>query len=118
VYTDKNLTATILRNLISNAIKFTNKGGEVRVHSEQKRRNGQLFLKVIVSDTGIGISPKTQKTLFQLDIAQSTPGTEKEMGNGLGLILCKEFAEKLDSEVTVNSTLGKGSSFAFELPLV
>jgi PAS domain S-box-containing protein len=118
VFTDKNLTATILRNLITNAIKFTNKGGEVHVHSEQKRRNGQLFLKVIVSDTGIGISQKRQETLFQLDVTQSTPGTEKEMGNGLGLILCKEFAEKLDSEITVESTSGKGSSFAFELPLV
>lgn len=117
VYTDKNLTETILRNLISNALKFTKNGGEVCVSSEQTEKNGNSVLKIIVSDNGIGISSKKLKTLFRLDVAQSTPGTDKEMGNGLGLILCKEFAEKLDSKITVDSTPGEGSTFAFELPL-
>lgn len=117
VYTDKNLTETILRNLISNALKFTKNGGEVCVSSEQTEKNRNSVLKIIVSDNGIGISSKKLKTLFRLDVAQSTPGTDNEMGNGLGLILCKEFAEKLDSKITVNSTHGEGSTFAFELPL-
>lgn len=117
VYTDKNLTKTVLRNLISNAIKYTNKGGEVSVRSEQIGRNGMQYLNIIVLDNGVGISQKMQKTLFHLDKVQSTLGTEKEMGNGLGLILCKEFAEKMDSKIKVESNLGEGSSFAFELPL-
>ena len=117
VLTDINITKTILQNLISNALKFTKKGGEVCVSSEQTEKNEGIFLKITVSDTGIGINLKKLKTLFNLDLTHSTPGTENETGSGLGLILCKEFAKKMNSDIKVKSTLGKGSSFSFELPL-
>jgi two-component system, sensor histidine kinase and response regulator len=112
VYADKAMVSTILRNLISNAIKFCHPGGEISV-SATKNKTG---LVVAVSDTGIGIPKNVIGKLFQLDQNITTPGTQNEQGTGLGLILCKEFIEKHGGKIRVESEPGKGSTFYFNIP--
>ncbi len=114
IFADKNMIATVLRNLISNAIKFTNKGGSIIISSERQTESN--FIKILVEDTGIGIPKDTIDGLFRIDENISTKGTENETGTGLGLILCKEFVEKHDGEIWVKSETGKGSSFYFTIP--
>lgn len=112
VRVDVNMIQTVLRNLISNAIKFTRSGSvEVIIVQEEE------FCKVIVKDTGIGISEQTLENLFKIDKAISTKGTSGETGTGIGLILCKEFVEKNGGEIKVKSNLGEGSEFTFTLVL-
>lgn len=112
VYTNKNIVSLLLRNLISNAIKFTRTGGAISVLAE--RKNGSYVISVI--DTGIGIGEKNIKNLFNVSSNQSTDGTAGEKGTGLGLILCKEFVEIIGGTIWAKSKLEKGSTFAFELP--
>jgi signal transduction histidine kinase len=112
-YGDINMVDSTLRNLISNALKYTLKGGNILISS--KIKNNQLYLSV--RDNGIGIRKEDQKKLFQLDSNYSTTGTNSESGSGLGLILCKEFVHKNGGEIWVESKLGKGSEFIFTLPL-
>jgi PAS domain S-box-containing protein len=112
VFTDKNILTTILRNLISNSIKFTNQGGHIQISLEQNNFNSIIT----VSDNGIGISPERLKTLFEISQVHSTPGTEKENGTGLGLMLCKELIEKQSGKIWVKSQPGKGSQFIFSIP--
>ncbi|MBE9468269.1 MAG: PAS domain-containing sensor histidine kinase [Bacteroidetes bacterium] len=112
VIADKDMFLTIIRNLILNAIKFTPKDGEIIVEA---KKNNQ-FTKIIVTDTGIGISKEVQNNLFDISVGSSTEGTENEKGSGLGLILCKEFVEKHGGKIWVESELGKGSSFYFTIP--
>jgi signal transduction histidine kinase len=114
IIADKNMIKTILRNLISNAIKFTNKNGEVEV----KALINNVNLEISVSDNGIGMSEEIKVKLFKLDGNLSTRGTEDEKGTGLGLILCKEFVEKHGGKIWVESEEGKGSVFRFTIPLV
>jgi two-component system, sensor histidine kinase and response regulator len=114
VYADKAMISTILRNLISNAIKFSYPGGEISV-SVTKNKNG---LVVAVSDTGIGIPKESIGKLFQIDQNIKTSGTQNEQGTGLGLILCKEFIEKHGGKIGVESEPGKGSKFYFNIPKV
>lgn len=113
VLADLNMVKTILRNLISNAIKFTNSGGHIVIDTQIDMDN------VIVSifDNGVGISAQNQVKLW--DIAESfvTEGTEHEQGTGLGLTLCREFVEKHGGKIWVESELGKGSNFRFTLPI-
>jgi signal transduction histidine kinase len=111
-YADKAMAGTILRNLISNAIKFSYPGGDISV-SVTKNKYG---LDVAVSDTGIGIPNEIIGKLFQIDQNITTAGTQNEQGTGLGLILCKEFVEKHGGKMGVESELGKGSKFYFNLP--
>lgn len=113
VFTDKNILTTILRNLISNSIKFTNQGGHIDISLKHDNANAI----VTVSDNGIGISSERIETLFEISQVHSTPGTDKENGTGLGLMLCKELIEKQSGKIWVNSELGKGSQFIFSLPL-
>jgi hypothetical protein len=113
VVTDKAMISTVLRNLISNAIKFTNPGGEI-ILSLEKNLSGELT--VSVSDDGVGIPKSRIDKLFRIDENFSTPGTQKEKGTGLGLILCKEFVEKHKGQIWVESEEGKGSTFSFVLP--
>ena len=113
VKADKNMLLTVLRNLISNAIKFTPKGGEIFIKARQYDNNTEISVK----DTGIGISVEEQLKLFQIEEGVSSVGTENEMGTGLGLILCKEFVEKHDGKIWVESKVGKGSKFIFTIPL-
>ncbi|MCB1193887.1 MAG: hybrid sensor histidine kinase/response regulator [Leptospiraceae bacterium] len=113
VLADKNTIDTIFRNLISNAIKFTPKNGEVTIDSKLTDR----FVEIIISDTGVGIPKEDIDKLFQISVKYSTNGTENEKGTGLGLILCKEFIEKNGGTISVESIEGKGSSFKFTLPI-
>jgi len=112
VNADKNMLKTILRNLVSNAIKFTHTGGKVEVSAESKEKE----IQVSVSDTGVGIKQENIKELFRIDSEFSTQGTNNEKGTGLGLILCKEFVEKHGGKIGVESKEGKGSTFNFSLP--
>jgi signal transduction histidine kinase len=111
-YADKNMISTVLLNLVSNAVKFTPHKGKIEVRAIEKNNH----LEIEIADTGIGISDENMKKLFKPDVKFHTPGTDKEKGTGLGLLLCKEFVEKNDGSIWVESTEGKGSSFHFSLP--
>ena len=113
VYADKNMVQTIIRNLISNAIKYTNLGGYIRIKSYCNNKTCEIS----ISDNGIGISQNNIEKIFRIDESYSTSGTEKEKGTGLGLILCKEFVEKNKGQIWVNSKEGEGSTFSFSLPI-
>jgi signal transduction histidine kinase len=107
------MTETILRNLVSNAIKFTFPGGTVLVSSEI---NGdQVVIKV--KDTGIGIDDENIPNLFRVGVSSSTKGTAKESGTGLGLIICKELAEIQKGKIWVESKKNVGSTFYFSVPI-
>ena len=110
---DKNMIKTILRNLISNAIKFTQRNGKVEVKAISDNKQ----VEISVSDTGIGIDKETISKLFRIDANISKPGTDNEKGTGLGLFLCKEFIEKHGGRIWVESEEGRGSTFRFCLPL-
>lgn len=112
-YADKNMVSTVLLNLVSNAIKFTPVNGKVELHTLHKNHH----VEIKVADSGIGISKENQDKLFRLDHKFQREGTSKEKGTGLGLILCKEFVEKNNGEIWVESTEGKGSDFNFSLPI-
>lgn len=104
---------TVIRNLVSNAIKFTPEGGTVTLRAQVAQRQ----VKVSITDTGVGMSPEIVSKLFRIDTKHSTKGTADEKGTGLGLILCKEFIEKNGGRIGVESEPGKGSVFYFTLPL-
>ena len=112
VFADKDMINTVLRNLISNAIKFTDTGGRITI-SAQKVKN---YIIVKIADTGIGMPKERLEKLFTLSSNYSTSGTQNEKGTGLGLILCKEFVEKNKGKIWVESILEIGSSFYFSLP--
>ncbi|MFA5973990.1 MAG: two-component regulator propeller domain-containing protein [Lentimicrobiaceae bacterium] len=109
---DINMMNTILRNLLTNALKFTPRNGEVRVGISQN--NGFCILSI--KDNGIGIPAEKLKHLFSIDTAHKTKGTDQEPGTGLGLILCKEFIEKHGGRLEVESEAGKGSEFRVIIP--
>jgi signal transduction histidine kinase len=112
VFGDKNMIETVIRNLITNALKFTYEGGEVRLVAN--KFYGGTEISVI--DDGVGISEENQKKLFRIDKNYKTKGTSRETGTGLGLILCKEFIERHGGRISVMSRLGEGSRFSFYLP--
>lgn len=114
VFADPDMLQTIIRNLVTNAIKFTEKGDEVRVSNKLVNDD---FLEVYVTDSGLGMDEETIKKLFRIDVHHTTKGTSDEVGTGLGLILCKEFVEKNGGKIHVESELGKGSRFIFTLPI-
>ena len=109
----RNSIHSVIRNLISNAIKFTPEGGKITLSTERVGKH----VRVSVTDTGLGISQEVNGKLFKVGIKHSTPGTAKEKGSGLGLVLCKEFVEKNGGAIGVVSTEGKGSTFYFTLPM-
>ncbi|MFH1050220.1 MAG: PAS domain S-box protein [bacterium] len=109
---DVNMVNTVIRNLISNAIKFTPEGGMITIGSKIENNS----IKVWVKDTGVGISEENINKLFRIDTTITTDGTAKEKGTGLGLILCKELIEKNRGTIWIESELNKGSSFIFTLP--
>jgi PAS domain S-box-containing protein len=112
-YVDNHMFDFIVRNLVSNAIKFTNVGGKISVEAIS---NNNHFIEMKVSDSGIGIPPELKSKLFLLSEKTSRPGTDGEMSTGLGLLLCKEFIEKHGGKIWVESEVGKGSSFYFTIP--
>ena len=112
VTADLQMVKTILRNLISNAIKYTNINGEITVNASEVKQ----YVEVAIKDNGVGISPENQRKLFKIDAFHSTPGTHDEKGTGLGLLLCKEFVELHGGTIRIDSEAGKGSIFSFTLP--
>lgn len=112
VYADRNMLRVILRNLISNAIKFTENEGCIKVTFNQKDKLGEIT----ISDNGNGIPIEDQQKLFKLNENYSTPDTEQKTGSGLGLILCNEFITKNKGHIYVKSEPGEGSEFSFTLP--
>ena len=112
VYADPDMMQTIMRNLITNAIKFTHPGGCIQI---KKIGDGNNH-KIIVSDNGIGMHPDTLNNIFRIDVNHKTIGTSNEVGTGLGLIICKEFVEKNGGIIGVSSEVGKGTQFSFTLP--
>jgi ligand-binding sensor domain-containing protein/signal transduction histidine kinase len=111
-FADNNLLETTLRNLINNAIKFSLTGGSIKVTAN--KRNDHLIISV--SDSGTGMTKTQIENLFNLEKPQTISGTNGEKGSGLGLLLCKEFIEKNKGTLSVESLLGKGSTFSFTIP--
>jgi signal transduction histidine kinase len=112
VFADADMLKTILRNLVSNAIKFTNSYGVINIHAEGKADS----VLVTVSDSGVGIEPENVLKLFDFSCVLSTTGTADEKGTGLGLLICKEFVEKHGGKIWVESEEGRGSEFKFTIP--
>ncbi len=112
VYVDEIMISAVFRNLISNAVKFTEEGGYVKIISEEK--SDKVIIKVI--DTGVGIKKKDLSKLFKADLNFSTFGTQNEKGTGLGLVVCKDFVTKNKGEIMVESKIGEGSTFTVILP--
>jgi signal transduction histidine kinase/CheY-like chemotaxis protein len=122
VYADKNMINTVIRNLASNALKFTPQGGTVTISAQcmnsSKGDKGADFVQVLVIDTGIGMSQKEVDQLFRLDVNHSTLGTDREEGSGLGLIICKEMVERNGGEIWVRSEVDEGTAVEFTVPQV
>jgi len=111
VYADENMITTVIRNLISNAIKFSHPESSIIIRAKLSHEKAEIS----VTDHGVGIKKKDQEKLFKIDQHLSTSGTSDEAGTGLGLILCKEFIEKNNGRIWVESEMGKGSTFKFTL---
>lgn len=112
VLADRYMLQTVLRNLVSNAIKFTNAGGSITISVKEYENE----TSILVEDDGIGISPENQKKLFNYDQHLSLKGTNNETGTGLGLAISKEFIEKNGGQILVESTINSGSTFTIKLP--
>lgn len=112
VFIDNNMITTVIRNLISNAVKFTPAGGTIQLQCSKDDND----LTITVTDTGVGIKPDRINKLFNLAENESTTGTDGEKGTGLGLIICKEFVEKNNGRIHVESEPGKGTTFYITLP--
>ena len=118
VNADEDMLKSIIQNLLSNAIKFTRKGGDIYISVNKLDGDGNMkMLQVVIRDTGVGITDDMKDNIFK-DHVQSSPGTEREYGSGLGLLLVKEFIEKNGGQIRVVSKLGEGSTFSFTLPLL
>lgn len=111
-FADEDMISTVIRNLVSNAIKFTNPEGIIKVNCFYERE----FVKVSVEDNGVGMEPDIANNLFTIDKKITTNGTNNEKGTGLGLIICKEFIEKNGGEISVVSNVGEGTNISFTLP--
>ncbi len=113
VYADKSMMSSIIRNLASNAVKFTPKNGKVFLSAQV---NGDQNIEISVKDTGIGMKKSILDKLFNIDRNNNRRGTEGESSSGLGLIICKELVEKHGGKIRVESKVGKGSTFYLTLP--
>ena len=111
VTADKNMIDTVLRNLLTNAVKFTGIDGKVCIDA----RVFEKTIEVSVADNGVGIMPEIMDKLFRIDQSFSTTGTNGEVGTGLGLIICKEFIEKHGGQIKTESFPGGGTKFSFTL---
>ena len=112
VNSDKKILKTVFRNLISNAIKYSKPGGNITISAIDEENQ----IKIIISDSGVGMDAKTLENLFGITTNTPLPGTLNEKGSGFGLVLCKEFVEKLGGKIWVESEQGKGSNFMFTIP--
>ncbi|OFX22328.1 MAG: hypothetical protein A2041_04260 [Bacteroidetes bacterium GWA2_31_9b] len=111
-YIDKNMISTVIRNLVSNSIKYTRKGGKIVLTAHHHNK----LIKFSVKDTGVGIPEENIDKLFRIDINISTQGTEDETGTGLGLIICKEFVEKNGGKIHASSNINNGTNIYFTVP--
>jgi len=114
VFADTNMLTSILRNLITNSIKYSQPGGKITIDAESKKD----WIVFSISDTGTGMDEETRKNLFVINGQVSAPGTANETGSGLGLILCKEFIEKHNGTIGIESFKGKGTKIVFKIPQV
>jgi signal transduction histidine kinase len=112
VFADKNMFQAIIRNIVFNAIKFTPKNGTISIQTKENATN----TIITVIDNGIGMSPKIVENLFKLDIQNNRIGTEEEPSTGLGLILCKEYIEKHNGKIWIESNVSKGTAFHISFP--
>jgi len=115
VFADPPMVEAVIRNLINNAIKFTPPGGTIKVQYDSDKASNTATIRVI--DSGVGMDAETAAKLFKITENVSTRGTEGEEGTGLGLLLCAELVNRNKGKITVESTKGEGSTFAFTLPL-
>ena len=113
VLADPNMLHTILRNLLSNALKFTRAGGNVMVSAKSDHHS---WIEISIHDTGIGMTQEHVNNLFKIDVDTKRQGTQGEQSTGLGLMLCKEFVEINKGRIWVKSKVGIGSTFYFTLP--
>jgi ligand-binding sensor domain-containing protein/signal transduction histidine kinase len=112
-YGDRDMINSVIRNLVTNAVKFTERDKKVEI----RLNPGEKEIEVCIVDEGIGITPEQMKKLFRIDEKFKSTGTAGEKGTGLGLIICREFVEKNGGEITVQSSPGKGSVFSFTVPM-
>ncbi len=117
IYADRNMADAIIRNLISNALKFTPAGGQVTITAQPAATDTPKCVEITVRDTGVGISPDDQAKLFKLEVHHSTPGTSAETGTGLGLILCQEMVQQHNGRIWIESQVDAGTAVKFTLPL-
>ena len=113
VFAESNMLQTVIRNLISNAVKFTPKDGKISLSAKAA---GADNIEISVKDSGIGMSRAIVDNLFRIDVRTNRKGTENESGTGLGLLLCKEFVEKHGGKIRVESEVDKGTIFYFTIP--
>ncbi len=116
-FCDANMLNTIIRNIATNAVKFTPNDGKITFSSKIINIGKNKFTEFSISDTGVGISENTLKSLFEIGESHSTEGTSGEKGTGLGLIICKEFIDKHQGKIWAESTQGFGSTIKFQIPL-
>ncbi|MDO9577150.1 MAG: HAMP domain-containing sensor histidine kinase [Candidatus Cloacimonadales bacterium] len=112
VFADQQMITAVIRNLLSNALKFTENNGAITVSATELPQH----LEISVSDSGVGINDTNMKKLFNLNTNYSTTGTGNEKGSGLGLILCRDFVEKNGGKIRVESEIGRGTKFSFTIP--
>jgi len=112
VFADNNMLQTVVRNLVSNAVKYTLRGGRISVTA---KTTDDKSVEISVKDTGIGMTNEMVNNLFRIDVKTNRKGTEGEPSSGLGLLLCKEFIEKHGGKIWVESQEGKGTTFHFSL---
>ncbi len=113
VFADKNMLGVILRNLLSNAIKYTESNGKIEIYSMPVGE----FVKITISDNGIGMTEDAKDKLFKSDLYESKPGTDNERGTGLGLVICNDFIQKNHGKIWVENNAEKGTSIKFTLPI-
>lgn len=112
VLADKKMMITVLRNLLSNSVKFTEAGGHIMLDAQKSDK----WVNLTISDTGVGMSREQVKTLFLFDTKVVSRGTAGEIGSGLGLQICKDFIEKNHGQISVQSKIKEGSVFTISLP--
>jgi signal transduction histidine kinase len=113
VFADYNMIESVISNLTSNAVKFTNRGGRVLISAA---KTPDRVVEITIKDTGIGLNRTMLEKLFRIDEFTSRPGTEGEPSTGLGLILCKDFVDRHEGRIWAESVEGMGSTFHFTLP--
>ncbi len=113
VFVDKKMITAVIRNILYNAVKFTEKNGKIDISC----RNEQNFVKISITDTGVGMEEKFIKEMFSKTINLSSKGTDNEKGTGLGLAICKQFIKENKGSISVESKLKEGSTFVIRLPI-